>query len=280
MQPTGPAAARGHRAGPPHRPRQAPLPSCRGEPAWGSPTPLGLNPVHGNPRRTCLLYPPARCTELPTLLSPEIPSERGTAPPSTTKPEQGTVLRGAQSRDGRASPRAIPRALPCRSSAHWGQSGFTGHLAHTSHGEQMHPARAGCSPQARPQTGMMGEQGGVAELWERRTGGAQDTGRTEGAPFKRARSGEPPTEPGQGARARIGGTTRGRAHVPEFQKRQLPPRWAVGLRLRELLLQGLGGGPTSDLLSHDPAVPSQRGHCRAPQQPQPTFLHCPTATAL
>lgn len=138
-----------------------------------------------------MLYPPARCTELPTLLSPEIPSERGTEAPSTAKPEQGTVLRGAVSgREGEPQGRSPSPPLPLLCSL--GRVGLQVTWPTPPVGNKCTWPRVGCSPQAGPQTGMMGEQGGVAELWERRTGGAQDAGRTEGAPLRGQEVGSDP----------------------------------------------------------------------------------------
>lgn len=131
-------------------------------PAAGSPHGARLRPKD-RIRFTETRGEPACCTsrwtELPTLLSPEIPSERGTAPRSTAKPEQGTVLPEHRSRRGKASPRAVPRARPRRSSAHWGQTGLRVTWPTPPVGNKCTRPRVGCSPQARPQTGM-GEQGG------------------------------------------------------------------------------------------------------------------------
>lgn len=184
---------------------------------------------------------------------PERPEARaGHSPPWSTGLRAG----------GRA-PGPSPRARHCHSSAHRGQT--APHLR----GGQTQPAHVGRSPQARPQTGM----------GDLHTGGAQEQAEQGELPLRGREAGAAHgTRPGSVCPS--GGTMRGRARGPEFQQRQLPPRRAVGLRLWGLSPQGLEVVPASDLLFHDLAAPSQRGHCRAPQQPQPTFPHCPTATAL
>lgn len=225
---------------------------ARGQ-AWadGSPAPRAARTTRRDSGGgSGILSPPAALT-----------SQHGCAPRS---PESEAQRPGASRSQSRGEPQGHPPE-PATATPLLTGDRLRPHLC----GGQTQPADVGRSPQARPQTGM----------GDLHTGGAQEQAEQGELPL-RGREGGAAHGTRPGSVCPSGGTMRGRARGPEFQQRQLPPWRAVGLRLWGLSPQGLEVVPASDLLFHDLAAPSQRGHCRAPQQPQPTFPHCPTATAL